>query len=248
MSDEPRIVSMRGNAYASSTASGIAESRYSFTAQFLHGGAILTRRAHDIESIPAASLSEELHAEHRALIVGAIVQSAAPLESEIYEVARFGPGCHLGSNGVDAAAREFLSPMADVIDGEPTLRRYDLVLHLLRRPALDRAAHSYQAACLLVRLRNEIIHYKYKSKWGAEMKEERPKLIKQLEQLRFEKPGFISPHANFFPHRCLSASLASWSVATTVAFINCFYDALAITSPLVPYAARLTVPEPRLQT
>jgi hypothetical protein len=221
------------------TAQFTADTRYSFTAQFLRGGAIFAHRAHEIETT-AAALTEELHAEHRAYVIGAIVQSAAALESEISEIIMHGPGHHLGSNGVDAQARDFLSHMADVIDGEETLRRYDLVAHLLRKQPFDKGAHPYQPAALLIKLRNELIHYK--SKWGAQM--ERQSLINQLEKLKFDKPAFISPHTNFFPHQCLSASLASWSVTTGVAFINSFYTKLEIASPLAPHAENLTVPSP----
>jgi hypothetical protein len=223
------------------TAGATLSTRYSFTAQFLRGGAIFARRAHDIEKSANSSISDELHAEHVACVVGAITQSAAALEAEISEVAIHGPGHHLGSDGIDANAREFLVPMADVIDNEPTLRRYDLVLHLLRRPPFNHGEQPYQDADLLVRLRNGLIHYK--SKWGEQM--DREKLFSRLQQLRFDKPTFLSPHTNFFPHRCFSASLASWSVTTGVELINVFYRSLAVASPLSTHSAYLTVPAPR---
>jgi hypothetical protein len=221
------------------TTQATADTRYSFTAQFLRGGAIFARRAHEIEA--SANSSDDLQSEYRACVVGAVTQTAAALESEISEVLVHGPGHHLGSNGVNATARDFLSPMADVVDGERTLRRYELVLHLLHMPPFDRGAHPYQVADLLIGLRNELIHYK--SKWGEQM--DRAKLFSRLEELRFEKPAFISPHTNFFPHRCLSASLASWSVKTAVDFINAFYSNLSVASPLTAHAANLIVPPPR---
>ena len=120
-----------------------AASRYSFTAQFLLGAAILARRAHEMDD---PSISEELKSEHMACIVGAITQATAALEAKISEVAIHGPGHHLGSNGIDAAARDFLLPLAEIIDGEPTLRRYDVILHLLRKPAFNNGAQPYQGA------------------------------------------------------------------------------------------------------
>jgi hypothetical protein len=218
-----------------------ADTRYSFTAQFLRGGAIFAHRAHEIEATPDDSVSEELKSEHRATVVGAITQAAAALEAEIWEVLNHGPGHHLGSNGVDALARDFLLPLADVIDAERTLRRYELVLHLLRKPTFNRGAYPYQETDLLIKLRNELIHYK--SKWAEQM--DREKFFSRLEQLGFDKPAFMSPYTNFFPHRCLSASLASWSVTIGAAFINSFYDKLAIASPLAANAQYLAVPPPR---
>src|SRR6266403_4070973 len=217
---------------------GILSTRYSFTAQFLRGAAIFTRRAHEIDE---ASISEELQSDYRACVVGAVTQAAAALETEISEVTVHGPGHHLGSNGIDAAARDFLLPLADTIDGESTLTRYDVVLHLLRKAAFDKGAQPYQPAALLVRLRNELIHYK--SKWAEQMDQE--KLIARLKQLGFDRPAFASVHTNFFPHQCLSASLSSWSVMTSAGFIDAFYDRLGIASPLKAYSSRLTVPPPR---
>src|SRR5258706_10562543 len=83
-----------------------ADTRYSFTAQFLRGGAIFARRAHEIET--SANVSEELRSEHVACVVGAVTQAAAALEAEIYEILTHGPGHHLGSNGINATARDFL--------------------------------------------------------------------------------------------------------------------------------------------
>ncbi|MEH2546811.1 hypothetical protein V1283_003456 [Bradyrhizobium sp. AZCC 2262] len=219
-----------------------ATTRYSFTAQFLRGAAIFARRAWVLDGDAGISTSEELRSEHVACVVGSLTQATAAIEAEISEITIHGPGHHLGSNGTDVAAREFLRPLAETIDGEPSLRRYDLVLHLLRKPAFDRGANPYQDAALLVRLRNELIHYK--SKWGDEMDEQR--LFAQLERLQFEKPVFAHPSSNFFPHKCLSPSLASWSVLTGVEFINAFYHRLGVLSPLMAHSEYLRTPPARL--
>jgi hypothetical protein len=75
---------------------------------------------------------------------------------------------------------------------------------------------------------------------------ERAKVFARLRQLKFDKPTFMSPHTNFFPHQCLSASLASWAVTTGVDFINTFYNNLAVASPLIAHTAHLIVPRPRI--
>jgi hypothetical protein len=64
-------------AMAMATARGTLQTRYSFTAQFLRGGAIFACRAHEIETLKDAS--EELQADHLATVVGAITQAAPPL-------------------------------------------------------------------------------------------------------------------------------------------------------------------------
>src|SRR5262245_7012714 len=92
------------------------DSRYSFTAQFLRGAGIFAKRAREIESTSGSPAAEEITSEHRALVVAAIMQSSAALEAEISEVADYGPGHHLGSNGLDASTGDSLYPLAEFID------------------------------------------------------------------------------------------------------------------------------------
>lgn len=113
--------------------------RYSFTVQFLRGAVLFAWRAREIEDARGNQADEEDKSEHLAYVVSAIMHSVGALEAEIAEIILHGPGHHLGSNGIDVASRDFLRPLADTIDkqGRGPLRRYDLVLHLLRKQPLD---------------------------------------------------------------------------------------------------------------
>lgn len=212
------------------------DSRFSFTAGFLVGATIMARRAAAIEALPVDQVDDDIRIEHRSYVVSSIMQAAAAVESEVAEVAMHGPGHHLGSDRIDADARDYLQPLADVIDDQnPALERYALVLHLLRKAAFDRGGQPWQDAALVMRLRNEVVHYK--SKWGAEMTQ--AKLWRSLQALRHPKPPFTEDATNFFPQRCLSAACAAWAAATSVAFIDAFYDRLSIASPLEGHRHRL---------
>lgn len=104
------------------------------------------------------------------------------------------------------------------------------------RQRLDRGTLTWQDAALVVRLRNELVHYK--SRWGQEL--ERTKLIQALRDKGHPKPPFIDGSANFFPRECLSASCARWAVESCVAFLDGFYANLGFAGRLDPYRARLT--------
>jgi hypothetical protein len=213
---------------------GVGNSRYSFTGQFLRSSAIFARRCAEIERDHPDSPDEPTKTEHRGLVTATIVQCAAAVEAESAAVMMHGPGNHLGSGRIDTKARDFLAPLVEVIDRqEPSLERYKSILHLLNKLPLDEGAQPWQDMALLVRLRNELIHYK--SKWGKDMEGKR--LFGGLQSLRLQKPPFIPKNSNFFPHQFLSAACAAWSVRTTVAFLNAFYDRLGIESPLKPYMA-----------
>src|SRR3972149_3207508 len=98
----------------------------------------------------------------------------------------YGPGHPLGSNGLDSEARNFLAPVADIIDGESVLERYQLVLHLRGKRRLDRGEEPWQDTALVVRVRNELV--RYKSRWrGAGA-------VKGVWRLEGQEPSQASVH------------------------------------------------------
>jgi hypothetical protein len=210
------------------------DTRYTFTGQFVHGAAIFSRRAHLLET--SSRISDEEMAEHRACVAGAIMHSAAALESEVTEILLHGPSHHLANSGPNSHALTLLKPIKD---RHSPLCKYELVLRLLGKPALARDLQPYQSTDLLFRLRNELVHYK--SKWGRQMKDA-DSVFAHLEALQFSRPPFTSIDMEFFPHRCLSASLASWSVTTSINFINNVFKHLGIRSPIADYSGDLSVP------
>ena len=216
----------------SRTGTVTADARYSFTAHFLHAAAIFVRRAYEIEAV--TSHNTEQITEHRGYVVGAVMQSVAALEAEIYEVTAHGPGHHLGSNHIDAKAREFLVPLVDLIDNQDVLERYHLVLHLLQKGSLARDSALWENTLLLIRLRNALVHYK--SQWGRDIS---PKLLAGLQKLALPRPPFISRHEFFFPNQCLSAARGAWAVDTSFKFLTTFYELLGFPAPIAHVAARV---------
>ena len=214
-----------------------ADVRYSFAPQFLEAAAIFARHSIQIEHEDGANASDEVQAEYRGYVVSAIMQCVAALETEIYEITIHGPGGHLGSDRTDTEARDFLRPCADLIDRQDIVSRYEMVLHLLEKPNLSRGSQPFQDTQLLIRLRNELVHYK--SEWGSEM--ENRNFHAALRNLRHTKPPFVSELSNFFPHICLCAACAVWAVQTAVAFLDTFYDRLGVPSRLNAYRSKLKV-------
>lgn len=212
---------------------GSLDVRYNFTVQFLVGATKLARDAEKIETDRGDAASEAEQMDHRAHVVGAILQATAALESEIWEVMVYGPGHHAGSNGLDAAAASFLKPLADAIDAQRVLERYALVLHVLGKQPLDRGAHPWQDADLVIRLRNEIVHYK--SVWASEL--EKKKLVQQLESKKHGPPPFEK--TGIFPRKYLSAACAFWSIGSCAAFLDAFCQNLGFPDRLDAYRKRV---------
>lgn len=209
--------------------------RYTFTLQFLEASAIFAKRAREMERSLGTTASEAAQAEHRGLVVAVIMQCAAALETEIHEISTYGPGAHLGSDHIDREGQKYLKPLADVIDRQDTLSRYEIVLHLLKRPPLERNAQPFQSAALLIRLRNELVHYK--SRWYQEM--DTTKLLAGLRNLRHQRPPFVVAGSSFFPHECLNADCAAWAVRSAVDFIDAFYARLNVPSRINASRSRI---------
>lgn len=200
--------------------------RYSFTAQYLLGAKYFADQAGVIEAVSEVDQARQM--QHRAYVAAAIMQSTAALESEASQIVAYGPGQHLGSNETDIEAQRFLSPLADEIDRNPVIRRYEMILHLLGKEPIGRRQVTYGWASLLVRLRNELVHFE--SLPGPEM--DRQKLYKSLKNLRHKKPSFVQGNVNFFPHECLSAECAGWAWKSAVAFLDEFSEKLGKPSVL----------------
>jgi hypothetical protein len=224
-------VVIAGSVSASATAT--ADVRSSLTAQFLMAAGMQARSAGEIEGREPRSVTEDEKTYHRGLVVGAIMQAVAALECEIWEVMTYGPGHHLGSNGIDSNARNLLEPLSEMIDAESILDRYRFVLHILQKPAMNSGQQPWQDAALAIRLRNELVHFK--SRWGAEL--ERSKMLRALEEKKHPKAPFIEA-TNFFPHRCLNAACALWAVRSCIAFLDAFYVNLGVPDRLDAYRAR----------
>lgn len=204
------------------------QTRYNFTFNFLVGAAALTKMAIQINN-KGVEATETEYFEYKSFVAGSIMQSVAALESEAWSILNHGPGHHLGSNGLDNEAKEILSIIADSLEKEPILDRYNLILQLTKRKKLDLGAQPMQDLRLLIGLRNEITHFK--SLLTKEM--DNKKLLNALEEKDSTRPSFFPQgHMNFFPHICLNHIRAKWAVDTAVAFIDYYYKEMEIKSPI----------------
>jgi len=146
----------------------ILDLRYSFIEPFLAGGAIFTRRAHQIEAAPP--YTEELEAEHRACVVASIVQSAFALEAASAEVTTYGPPHPLGK------------PLPESILKAKLLERYELLLQHYEKAEIPKGKNPYQDAKTLVEFRDEFAHYK--SSWQSQLNWDQG-IFRRLQEFSF---------------------------------------------------------------
>jgi hypothetical protein len=213
------------------------DARYFFAPQFLMAAAFFSKQAADLELQYARGerSNEELVEQHRAFVVGSVMQACSALEAEISTVLLDGPGHQLGSNGIDHQAARFLRPVAAVFDKLPTLARYSMTLHLLGKRPLDKDGQGYEMADLLVKLRNELVHYK--AQWG--IARDGPKLVKRLEHLGHPAPPYLTGDNHPFPLRYLSTATAAWATSSALALIDEFYRCLEVANPFDAHRGRI---------
>jgi hypothetical protein len=202
------------------TGSATISIRYSFAPQLIAGAVALARRAARIERIPAPKPKQI--AEHRALVVGAVVQGAAALEASLNEVVLHGSSHHLGGNIAP------LVPHASKIDRAPggLVKRWELALRLLNFP--PPSGQIPEDAQLLMLLRNELTHYR--SGWNGTTKS--PNLMTRLQNGNVAKDPYPQYSNNMFPLAVLSAHLARWAAVTASNYLDEIYAAMGVASPL----------------
>lgn len=209
----------------------------SLTYTLLVGASSLYQHAKEIDN-KGMDASEEERIKYLSYISGSVMQSVAALESEVWSVINYGPTHHLGSNNFNIKDNKTLKIVSNSLDKHSILTRYDLILQLLKDKTLNFGIEPIQSIDLLIKLRNEITHYK--SLFSPEL--DRKKLFNTLNDKKFTPPSFYinQIHSmNFFPRICLNIELAKWGVKSSISFINYFYSEIGVKSSLEGYNQEL---------
>jgi hypothetical protein len=129
-----------------------------------------------------------------------------------------------------AAAAE----LADVIDREPILQKYSMAFAVRTGTRLDHSVTPVQNAHALIKLRNAVVHFR--PEWSDE-KDKHDRLSKVL-RYKF-KPSAFFPNEPIFPLAWASHDFVTWALRTTVQFLDYFYCAVAVPSPIDGFKPQL---------
>jgi hypothetical protein len=168
--------------------------------------------------------------ENRSYALGAVMASAAFLESHINELFMLASEDAMHYAALPSTAKQGMKAVwEDVSQKLAILPKYDLALALSDRPELDRGGLAYQDADTLVLLRNAIMHYKtgFRSHPDPEPLKVEQRLEKKFPVCTYYRntPGPL------FPHRCLGAGCAVWAVTSAERFADAFHERLGIRGP-----------------
>lgn len=127
------------------------------------------------------------------------------------------------------------SAIADLIDKESVLRKYEVALAIRSGKTLPYGDLVIQNVDALIKLRNAVVHFR--PEWFAEPGAHE-RLSRRLNQ-KFDPSPFLSGEP-LFPSAWASASFASWALATVVEFLDYFCLEAGIANPLDPFRERLS--------
>jgi hypothetical protein len=199
-----------------------------FSSHHLWAAEHYARLARDIEEAHTSS-KPRFDIQHRAYVMNAVLSAVAFLEATINEV--FDDAADKHSGYVDPVTAESRQAMADLWTDEferkqATLEKYQVALQCSDGVAFDEGLPPYQAAALLIRLRNALTHARAETlpTGGVDKRKLSAALKGKFERSRLMQND-AGPH---FPDRYLSAGCADWAVKAARAFADEFFNRLGL--------------------
>jgi hypothetical protein len=209
--------------------------RMYYSLQHIQSAALFTRQCYQIESNYDGTFSDELIAEHRSYVTGAIFATVSFLEATINELFADTvdhPDGELASH-LDSSTKLLMADMWK--RGIPRTATYQIIekfqiaLTLARKTLLNTGRTPFQDAQTLIIIRNALIHYE--PMWiSVEEEGQADKRILSLQQKKkFALNPLITGQSNpFFPDKCLSHGCARWAINASIQFVEEFSSKIGI--------------------
>ena len=158
-------------------------------------------------------------APHRAEVINSVLCAAVFLEGFVNELfcdIADKPHGTVRTKGLSAEAFDAMRwAWRGGAERSSALDKYQLALECAQQPRFVKAERPFLDAALLVRLRNEIVHYKSVSHNAVELSDLHDRLRERITDNRQPLAG------NFwFPDRALSAGCAEWACTTVEALAD----------------------------
>lgn len=198
--------------------------KHSFSKQHYRSARYFSEEAARMEN-SSTNPSKVDESKHRAYVTGTILFAIAALEvsiNEFYLKALDGnKNTLLGINDSQLSA---LASQWVTVESFCVLEKYQEALKSVGQKEFDRGRNPFQDTDSLIYLRNALIHYK--PEWDDEAKVHQK--IEACLHKKFPLNTFSNPKGLWFPHQCLGAGCAKWSVDTIESFMSEFCKVLGI--------------------
>ena len=189
------------------------DQRSAFAVRHLIAAARFSRQCGAVQAAHAGKPLGAFYDEQTACVSATIMLAVASMESNINE--------HFEDSDVllpelSSGAR---NEVCDLLSTASILDKYMKVLSLKGLPQFDKGGPPYQDACLLIAVRNELVHFH--PEWHGNQ-DRHEKLGRRLAG-KFDLSPFISEDtAVMFPQRIVSHGCTRWAVKTALTFMEEF--------------------------
>lgn len=203
--------------------------------QHIWSAGLFSRKAEELESA-ATQPDRPLHPnrDHRAFVIGAVLDSMAYLEASINEVFADAAEGGDGRRGLTDDSRSRLMLIWQTTNSGRNLRileKYEYALLAAQKSPLKKGVAVYDNASCLVALRNALVHYSpewhYLGHAGPKTQWERHHLERALSG-KFTHNRLADACLPFFPDKCLGSGCAKWSVDSARAFYDGFREEMGL--------------------
>ena len=223
-------ISLSAVASATATATATARCRTNLALHHLFAACRFAAQIGQIERDNVGKPFGDFWEEIFQYSLGVATLTVALLESYVNEHLADGA---LSNGSLPSKATESI---AALIDREPILVKFNLVLELRTGRSLDFGANVVQCADLLIKLRNSVIHFR--PEWDDESAT-LAKLSSKLQNRFMSSPYF--PNEDLFPRAWATRSFSSWALQSTIAFLEHFGQESGLDSKLAPFRERLSL-------
>lgn len=215
------------------------KSRTYFSITHILSASYLTRQALILEESFDGTYSEQLFAQHKAYVTGALFTAVSFLEANVNEL--FSDTTDESTLVNDSKLKNLDSRAIRIMSSHwergiprsasyPIVEKYQIALELAEKTLFDKGQSPTQDIQLLVSLRNALIHYE--PEWiinHSEMSIKEHKFESALKS-RFEPSKLFGSGNAYYPNRLLGHGCAEWAVNNSIKFVEQFCDRLGIVS------------------
>ena len=206
-------------------------SRTYFSIQHVQSAALFARHAYGVETNYTGVFSDELFFQHRAYVTGSILFSVFFLEAAINELFAdtLEPYSEIVKK-INPATTQLMAAMWKLevprTANFKILQKYQIALSLAQKSVFDAGVPPYQDISLLIKLRNDLVHYEPEWVKNPSSDDFGPDDIHKYEKMLKSKfvTNPLTGHGNpFYPDKCLGHGCAEWAVNSSVKFTDDFF-------------------------
>ena len=214
---------------ASATATATGRSRTNLALHHLFAACRFSAQIQRVELENAGATFGEFWEEILQYSLGVATLSVASLESYANE--------HLADGALSTGTIQpkALESLALLIDREPIVNKFNLVLELRTGHTLDFGANVVQNVDLLIKLRNAVVHFR--PEWDGEQGAH-VKLSSKLQNRFYRSPYFANE--GLFPRAWATRSFSAWALKSAIDFLEHFGQESGLDSKLAPFRARFS--------